>query len=146
MHGLHFHFQGLGSVTASELGSESEDEDGPRDYSDADSLWNEEEVEISPEDEEAMAAFMQPGFGEPKQRTLADIILDKIKEKQERQMQQEGYAPCPGPVMNLYIVHSILCMTGGVWIAHRSVGTPLIRGPLHAGRMQKSPRHPRPQS
>ena len=97
-------------MAASEFGSESEDEAGPRDYSDAESLWNEEEVEISPEDEEAMAAFMQHGFGESKQRTLADIILDKIKEKQDRQMQQGGYAPSPGPVMDL--VH--IRMNGGV--------------------------------
>ena len=131
-------------MAACELGSESEDEAGPRDYSDADSLWNEEEVEISAEDEEAMAAFMQPGFGESKQRTLADIILDKIKEKQERQMQQGGYAPCPGPVMNLYTVHS--SMTGGVWMTRRSFGRSLIQGPVYAGRMQKSPQRLRSQS
>ncbi len=44
--------------------------------------WEEEEVEISPEDEAAMAAFLNPMA---RQRTLADIILEKIQEKQRRQ-------------------------------------------------------------
>jgi len=44
--------------------------------------WGEEEVDISPEDEAAMAAFLNPMA---KQRTLADIILEKIQEKQQRQ-------------------------------------------------------------
>ena len=39
-----------------------------------------EEVEISPEDERALAAFMQPKAS--KERTLADIILEKIAEKE----------------------------------------------------------------
>ncbi len=51
-------------------------------------MWDEEEIEVSPEDEAAMAAFMNPLT---KQRTLADIILEKIEEKQQRQaMQAEG--------------------------------------------------------
>ena len=39
-------------------------------------------MEISPEDEAAMAAFLNPMA---RQRTLADIILEKIQEKQRRQ-------------------------------------------------------------
>lgn len=50
-----------------------------------DEAWAEEEVEISPEDEAAMTAFLNPMA---KQRTLADIILEKIEEKQQRQAQQ----------------------------------------------------------
>lgn len=51
-------------------------------------MWEEEEVEVSPEDEAAMAAFMN---SMAKQRTLADIILEKIQEKQQRQaLQEEG--------------------------------------------------------
>ena len=50
--------------------------------------WEEEEAEISTEDEAAMAAFLNPLA---KQRTLADIILEKIQEKQQRQaLQEEG--------------------------------------------------------
>ena len=40
-----------------------------------------EDIEISPEDERALAAFMNP-VGNTQQRTLADIILEKIKEKE----------------------------------------------------------------
>ena len=39
-----------------------------------------EDIDISPEDEAALSAFMQPKAG--KERTLADIILEKIKEKE----------------------------------------------------------------
>ena len=39
-----------------------------------------EDIEISPEDEKALAAFMAPKAS--KERTLADIILEKIKEKE----------------------------------------------------------------
>ena len=39
-----------------------------------------EDIEISAEDERALAAFMQPKS--TKERTLADIILEKIKEKE----------------------------------------------------------------
>ena len=47
-----------------------------------------EEVDISPDEEAAMAAFLNPLA---KQRTLADIILEKIEEKQQRQsMPDEG--------------------------------------------------------
>lgn len=52
-------------------------------------FWAEEEVDISPEDEAAMAAFLTPMA---KQRTLADIILEKIEEKKQRQaLQIQGY-------------------------------------------------------
>jgi essential nuclear protein 1 len=40
-----------------------------------------DDIDISPEDERALAAFMQPKSG--KERTLADIILEKIKEKEQ---------------------------------------------------------------
>jgi len=69
-----------GAATLAE--SDSDDEDGPGNFSDGDSRWGEEEVDISPEDEAAMAAFLNPMA---KQRTLADIILEKIQEKQQRQ-------------------------------------------------------------
>jgi hypothetical protein len=46
------------------------------------SYWEEEEYEISPEDEAALAAFMAPNAANYKQRTLADLIMDKIKEKE----------------------------------------------------------------
>lgn len=43
-----------------------------------------EEEEISLEDEAALRAFMGPGAGTQHQQTLADIILAKIEEKQQR--------------------------------------------------------------
>lgn len=63
--------------------SDSEDEAGGKAYSEIGSVW-EEEIEVSPEDEEAMSAFLNPRGVGFKQKTLADIILDKIKEKEER--------------------------------------------------------------
>ena len=63
------------------------DSDSDQDFDDlgGSEPWEDQEVEISPEDEAALAAFMNPTAGVFKQRTLADIILDKIKEKQEAQ-------------------------------------------------------------
>ena len=58
-------------------------DDGDDDDDDArgdDAAAYEGDVEVSPEDEAALAAFMAPKSG--KERTLADIILDKIKEKE----------------------------------------------------------------
>lgn len=69
------------------LESDSEDE-VPGSYSEAGSLWEEEPLEVSPEDEAAMAAFLNPAG--IRQKTLADIILEKIKEKEQ---QQAGNAP-----------------------------------------------------
>jgi essential nuclear protein 1 len=43
----------------------------------------EEHEDVSPEDEAALAAFMAPGAAEYQQRTLADVIMDKIRERQE---------------------------------------------------------------
>ena len=37
---------------------------------------------MSPEDEAALAAFLAPGADSYHQRTLADMVLDKIREKQ----------------------------------------------------------------
>lgn len=45
----------------------------------------EEEIEVSPEDEAALAAFMAPDADAYHQCTLADLILDKIRQKQAEQ-------------------------------------------------------------
>ncbi|KAK9811795.1 hypothetical protein WJX72_010259 [[Myrmecia] bisecta] len=65
-----------------ELDSDS-DADEPQDYTDSDSLWDAGEEEVSLEDEKALAAFMAPNAENYQQRTLADIIMEKIKAKQE---------------------------------------------------------------
>ena len=44
--------------------------------------WSDGEVEVSPEDEAAIAAFLAPGAADHRQRTLADVILDKLKEQE----------------------------------------------------------------
>jgi hypothetical protein len=44
-----------------------------------------EEIEVSPEDEAALAAFMAPDAGAYRQRTLADLVLERIREKQAEQ-------------------------------------------------------------
>lgn len=41
-----------------------------------------EELELGPEDEAALAAFMAPGAADYRQRSLSDLILDKIRAKQ----------------------------------------------------------------
>ena len=43
----------------------------------------EEEIEVSPEDEAALAAFLAPGAADYRQRTLSDLILEKIRQHQE---------------------------------------------------------------
>jgi len=55
-------------------GGDDDDDDARGD----DAAAYEGDVEVSPEDEAALAAFMAPKSG--KERTLADISLDKIKE------------------------------------------------------------------
>lgn len=44
-----------------------------------------EEIEVGAEEEAALAAFMAPGAADHRQRTLSDIILQKIREKQQEQ-------------------------------------------------------------
>jgi hypothetical protein len=41
-----------------------------------------DEVDVSPEEEAALAAFMAPGAADYQQRSLADMILGKIREQQ----------------------------------------------------------------
>lgn len=42
-----------------------------------------EDEEVSPEDERALAAFMAPGASSFKQTSLGDLVLAKIREKQD---------------------------------------------------------------
>ena len=65
--------------------AEDSESEGDAFSDDRSEMWAEEEVEISAEDEAAVAAFLTPMA---KQRTLADIILEKIEEKQQRQAKQ----------------------------------------------------------
>lgn len=39
-------------------------------------------AQVSPEDEAALAAFMAPGADSYHQKTLADMVLEKIRERQ----------------------------------------------------------------
>lgn len=73
---------GLGLSSAAELGPERDsdsDDDGAGFSPGPGSVWDEEEYEISPEDEAALAAFMRPGA---KQRTLADVVAEKLAQAQ----------------------------------------------------------------
>ncbi|KAK9850619.1 hypothetical protein WJX84_000393 [Apatococcus fuscideae] len=73
---------GKGQKLLQQLAEDSDDDDDGTDaFSDAGSLggWDKEEEEISPEDQRALAAFMAPEGQLGQQRTLADLILDKIK-------------------------------------------------------------------
>lgn len=71
--------------------SDSDDDDagdggglGGDDWSDpGDAGWEEEwEEEMNGQDEAALAAFMAPGARDARQKTLSDVILEKIREKQ----------------------------------------------------------------
>jgi essential nuclear protein 1 len=44
-----------------------------------------EDEEVSPEDEAALAAFMAPGAASYTQQSLADVVLSKLREKQKEQ-------------------------------------------------------------
>ncbi len=61
-----------------------------------------EEIEVSPEDEAALAAFMAPDADTFQQKTLADLVLERLREKQKEQGVTEiprwgGAAPRAGP-------------------------------------------------
>lgn len=51
-------------------------------YASDDAYEFDEEIEVSPEDEAALAAFMAPGADSYHQKTLADMVLEKIRERQ----------------------------------------------------------------
>lgn len=51
-------------------------------YASDDAYEYDEEIEVSPEDEAALAAFMAPGADSYHQKTLADMVLEKIRERQ----------------------------------------------------------------
>ena len=57
---------------------ESDDAGG---FSDVEEHWEEEEIGL--EDEAALARFMNPEAASQQQRTLSDIIMERIREKQE---------------------------------------------------------------
>lgn len=67
-----------GAPFADTSDSEEETEHG---FGDVGSEWG-ADIEVAPEDEAAVAAFLNPGA--ERQKTLADIILDKIREKEAR--------------------------------------------------------------
>ncbi|EFN54310.1 hypothetical protein CHLNCDRAFT_135512 [Chlorella variabilis] len=64
-----------------------QDSDSEDDFSDGGGSVYEydEEIEVSPEDEAALAAFMAPDADSYRQRTLADLVLERIREKQAEQ-------------------------------------------------------------
>ncbi len=64
-----------------EHGCDSDESDDLGEYSDGEDRWIEDEV--GAEDEAALAKFMAPETDQQQQRTLSDIIMARIKEKQE---------------------------------------------------------------
>lgn len=74
-----------GVVAAAAKGLQDSDSDD--DFSDGGGSVYEydEEIEVSAEDEAALAAFMAPGADNYKQKTLADLVLERIREKQAEQ-------------------------------------------------------------
>lgn len=91
MHAVRRQIMTATTAAKGRAGSDSEDSDADSDGfgSDgepgelgSDQEYEVEEVEISPEDEAALRAFMVDASEAPKQRTLADLILERIREKQ----------------------------------------------------------------
>ncbi|KAL4429375.1 hypothetical protein ABPG77_005149 [Micractinium sp. CCAP 211/92] len=74
-----------GVVAAAAKGLQDSDSDD--DFSDGGGSVYEfdEEIEVSPEDEAALAAFMAPDADTFQQKTLADLVLERIREKQKEQ-------------------------------------------------------------
>jgi len=73
---------GRGIVSAAKKTTDSdEDTDDDDGYSDTASQWDAEEIEVTAEDEAALEKFMRPNAEST--RTLADVIMQKIREKQE---------------------------------------------------------------
>ena len=65
--------------------SDSEDDGGDGWSDGGGSVWGDlggELEEVSPEDEAALAAFMAPGATDYRQRTLADLVVERIRQKQ----------------------------------------------------------------
>jgi essential nuclear protein 1 len=88
----------FGKYTAAELDSDQESADDSDDEAFKEEYDEDvEEIEVDPEDERVMAAFNKPQATE--RRSLADIIMEKIKEK-EQQLElvpkaMPGGAPVP---------------------------------------------------
>ncbi|KDD73843.1 hypothetical protein H632_c1791p0, partial [Helicosporidium sp. ATCC 50920] len=80
------------AALAAELEASSDEEDAEAGWdaagNDDEGRWEEEE-EISPEDEAALAAFMNPAGAQP-QRTLADIINEKLRDMEEQRAAEEA--------------------------------------------------------
>ena len=78
-----------GGRGGAEPDSDSDSDGGAGFYSEGDEAWVEEHA--SAEDEAALAAFLNPGMAGAPQRTLSDIIMLKIQERQAA----GGLAPVP---------------------------------------------------
>jgi essential nuclear protein 1 len=61
--------------------SDSDESDDAGGFSDGEERWIEEEIGV--EDEAALARFMAPEAASHQQRTLSDIIMERIREKEE---------------------------------------------------------------
>ena len=61
--------------------SDSDESDYAGGFSDGEERWIEEEIGV--EDEAALARFMAPEAASHQQRTLSDIIMERIREKEE---------------------------------------------------------------
>ena len=63
------------------------------------------EVEVSPEDEAALAAFMAPDAGQFRQVSLGDLLVAKLREAQANQ----GHKPLPQYVTSAGLNASAVC-------------------------------------
>jgi essential nuclear protein 1 len=92
MLGMHAQVGQGGAAVADSDDAESSDEEGSNRAGDYGAVEAWIEQEISAEDEAALAAFAAPDQERRPARSLSDIILDKIRAKQEA---GEGLAPLP---------------------------------------------------
>ncbi|BDA46830.1 Bystin [Coccomyxa sp. Obi] len=82
--------------------SDSDESADLEEYSDDEEHWIDNEIGV--DDEEALAKFMAPDAASQQQRTLSDIIMERIREKQEAggmpaiSEEDEGPGPVPSGI------------------------------------------------
>lgn len=80
--------QGALTAALQRLADSDDDDEDHGGFSDTDSMWDvgDGDADVSPEEEAALAAFMATGAQDSaqQQKSLADLVLGKIRDKQQQ--------------------------------------------------------------